>query len=446
MFGPIILSVKVALLATVIAFFLGVFFAYLLTKRRVPGKNIWETILILPMILPPSIVGYLLLKVFGKRGLIGAFLLDTFGIQVVFTWIACVIAASVVALPLMYQNAKGAFQSVDPSLELAAKTLGSSPFKVFCTVTFPLSGPGIISGIVLTFARALGEFGATLMLAGNIPGEDPDHPDGDILFGSYRQGGQGHESCRSHGGFQLRAGIRSQCVAEEEKSQRQYTEVTGMSVSFRLLKKLNYFSLDVDFAMGNELLVIEGVSGAGKTTILNCLAGIAVPDEGEIIVDERLIFSHTDKVNVPAEKRNIGYLFQNYALFPHMTVKQNVLYGLKNRKEYWRKAEKKELLEYAGYMMETLGISHLTDKNSMAISGGEKQRVALARAMVTKPSLLLLDEPFSALDENTKNRIYDEFRAFRETLKIPTILITHNHREAELFADKNITLKEGKVV
>ena len=164
------------MLATVIAFFLGVFFAYLLTKRKVPGKNIWETILILPMILPPSIVGYLLLKVFGKRGPIGAFLLDTFGIQIVFTWIACVIAATVVALPLMYQNAKGAFQSVDPSYELAAKTLGSSPFKVFRTVTFPLSGPGIVSGIVLTFARALGEFGATLMLAGNIPGKTQTIP------------------------------------------------------------------------------------------------------------------------------------------------------------------------------------------------------------------------------------------------------------------------------
>ena len=176
MFEPIILSVKVALIATVIAFFLGVFFAYLLTKRKVPGKNIWETILILPMILPPSIVGYLLLKVFGKRGPIGAFLLDTFGVQVVFTWVACVIAASVVALPLMYQNAKGAFQSVDHSYELAAKTLGSSPFKVFRTVTFPLSGPGIVSGIVLTFARALGEFGATLMLAGNIPGKTQTRP------------------------------------------------------------------------------------------------------------------------------------------------------------------------------------------------------------------------------------------------------------------------------
>ena len=176
MFEPIILSIKVALLATVIAFFLGVFFAYLLTKKKVPGKNIWETVLILPMILPPSIVGYLLLKVFGRRGPIGAFLLDTFGVRVVFTWIACVIAACIVALPLMYQNAKGAFQSVDPSYELAAKTLGSSSFKVFRTVTFPLSGPGIISGIVLTFARALGEFGATLMLAGNIPGKTQTIP------------------------------------------------------------------------------------------------------------------------------------------------------------------------------------------------------------------------------------------------------------------------------
>lgn len=176
MFEPIFLSIRVALLATVIAFFLGVLFAYLLTKKKVPGKNIWETILILPMILPPSIVGYLLLKIFGKRGPIGAFLLDTFGIQIVFTWIACVIAATIVALPLMYQNAKGAFQSVDPSYELAAKTLGSSSFKVFRTVTFPLSGPGIVSGIVLTFARALGEFGATLMLAGNIPGKTQTIP------------------------------------------------------------------------------------------------------------------------------------------------------------------------------------------------------------------------------------------------------------------------------
>lgn len=219
-----------------------------------------------------------------------------------------------------------------------------------------------------------------------------------------------------------------------------------MAVSFKLIKKLNYFTLDVEFTMENELLVIEGSSGAGKTTILNCLAGIITPDDGKITIDDKVLFSHTDKVNVTAEKRNIGYLFQNYALFPNMTVRENVLYGLKNKKEYRRKATRKPMLEYADNMMEMLGVAHLAKKNSTAISSGEKQRVALARAMVTRPSLLLLDEPFSALDENTKGKIYEEFLDFKESLRIPTILITHNHRETELFADKNITLKEGRII
>lgn len=176
MVAPVLLSIKVAAIATVFAFLLGVFFAYILTNKQIPGKSIWETILILPMVLPPSIVGYLLLKVFGKRGPVGAFLLDTFGIQVVFTWIACVIAACVVALPLMYQGAKAAFQSVDETYSLAAQTLGSSEWKIFWTVKFPLARPGIVSGIVLTFARAIGEFGATLMLAGNMEGKTQTIP------------------------------------------------------------------------------------------------------------------------------------------------------------------------------------------------------------------------------------------------------------------------------
>lgn len=176
MLEPVILSLKVASIATVFAFILGILFAYFLTKKRIPGKSVWETLIILPMVLPPSIVGYLLLKVFGKRGPIGAFLLDTFGIQIVFTWVACVIAACVVALPLMYQNAKAAFQSVDETYELAAHTLGSGEWKTFWTVLFPLARPGIISGITLTFARAMGEFGATLMLAGNIEGQTQTIP------------------------------------------------------------------------------------------------------------------------------------------------------------------------------------------------------------------------------------------------------------------------------
>jgi molybdate transport system permease protein len=175
-FAPVVLSLKIASVATLFSFLLGNFFAYVINKKRLPGKNIWETILIMPMILPPSVMGYLLLIVFGKRGPIGAFLLERFGVQVVFTWVGAVIAACVVSLPLMYQNVKASFISADPIYEQAAMTLGSSEWKIFRTVIFPLAWPGVISGVVLAFARALGEFGATLMIAGNIPGRTQTIP------------------------------------------------------------------------------------------------------------------------------------------------------------------------------------------------------------------------------------------------------------------------------
>lgn len=219
-----------------------------------------------------------------------------------------------------------------------------------------------------------------------------------------------------------------------------------MGLDFMIKKKLNYFDLDMDVSIGNELLVIEGASGAGKTTILNCLSGLITPDSGHIAVDDRVLFDDKARINISTEKRHIGYLFQNYALFPNMTVRNNVLYGLRNKRGFRHRQERREMLDYADYTMETLGISHLADKRPTHISGGEKQRVALARAMVTKPALMLLDEPFSALDENTKEKIYEEFMAFKDTLRIPTVLITHNHRETELFADKNITLKEGRII
>ncbi|WP_089608874.1 molybdate ABC transporter permease subunit [Dehalobacterium formicoaceticum] len=176
MLAPIILSLKIASIATVFSLILGVFFAYLINKKNVPGKNIWETILILPMILPPSVTGYLLLIALGKRGWIGRFLLENFELQIVFTLVGAVIAACIVSLPLMYQNVKAAFLTIDPIYEQAAQTLGSSEGKIFRTVIIPLAWPGIISGIALSFARAIGEFGATLMIAGNIPGKTQTIP------------------------------------------------------------------------------------------------------------------------------------------------------------------------------------------------------------------------------------------------------------------------------
>ena len=176
MWEPVLLSLKIASIATVFSFFFGVLLAYILNKKNVPGKNFWETFITLPMILPPSVTGYFLLMLLGKRGVIGSALIDLFGFKIIFTWYAAVIAACIVSLPLMYQNAKAAFQNIDPAYEKAARTLGGSEFQIFRTIIFPLAWPGIISGIVLSFCRAIGEFGATLMVAGNIPGKTQTVP------------------------------------------------------------------------------------------------------------------------------------------------------------------------------------------------------------------------------------------------------------------------------
>ncbi len=174
--APILLSVRTALLATVFSSLFGTALAFVLTRKSIPLRNLWETLITLPMILPPSVLGYLLLLLLGKRGPVGRFLLAHFGVQLIFTWGAAVIAAAIVSLPLMYQNAKAAFLSVEPLYEQAARTLGARNSTVFFTVTLPLAKNGLISGIVLAFARALGEFGATLMVAGNIPGKTQTIP------------------------------------------------------------------------------------------------------------------------------------------------------------------------------------------------------------------------------------------------------------------------------
>ncbi len=169
-FTPLLLSLKVAGIATIIVFITGMMLARLFTKRNFWGKNAFEALFLLPLVLPPTVVGFGLLILFGKNGIIGRLLLDWFDFQVIFTWIGAVIASTVVSFPLMYQSAQAAFSTIDQKLEHAALTMGASRWRVFWTISFPLAWPGLLSGLILSFARALGEFGATLMLAGYIPG------------------------------------------------------------------------------------------------------------------------------------------------------------------------------------------------------------------------------------------------------------------------------------
>ena len=168
-FSPLWLSFRTAAIATVVVFIVGIILARLIARRSFTGKSIIEAIFLLPLVLPPTVVGFGLLYLFGKNGILGKFLIDVFDFQIVFTWYAVILAAIVVSFPLMYQSASAAFQQYDKNVENAAYIMGASKWKVFWTISFPLAWPGLLSGLVLTFARALGEFGATLMFAGFIP-------------------------------------------------------------------------------------------------------------------------------------------------------------------------------------------------------------------------------------------------------------------------------------
>lgn len=165
------LSLKVAGLATVLDLVLGVGVGYGLARLRFPGRDVIDALLTLPMVMPPTVLGYYLLVLIGRQGPIGGWLEEAFGIHLIFTWQGAVIAASVVAFPMVFKSARAAFESVDSQLEQAARVLGVSEIGVFFRVTLPLAWRGILAGVLLAFARALGEFGATLMVAGSIPGK-----------------------------------------------------------------------------------------------------------------------------------------------------------------------------------------------------------------------------------------------------------------------------------
>ena len=194
--SPLYISLKTGGVATFISFFLGIFAARKVVKVSPGKKAVIDGILTLPMVLPPTVAGFFLLLLFSRRRPLGEFLFDEFGFKVVQTWLGCVIAATVIAFPLMYRNARAAMEQIDVNLVYAGRTLGMSDVKIFWKIVVPTAGPGIASGTILTFARALGEYGATSMLAGNIPGKDRD----DLPENRHGNPGRRLSHCRDLGG------------------------------------------------------------------------------------------------------------------------------------------------------------------------------------------------------------------------------------------------------
>ena len=449
--SPLWISLKVSTVATVITFFAGTAAAYGLLGYRGRWRSLLDTLFISPLVLPPTVVGFVLLQFFGSNGW-GGQLLRSLNIEIIFTWYAGAIAATVVTFPLMYRTALGAFEQIDSNLLNAARTLGASKLRIFWQISLPLALPGVLAGATLSFARGLGEFGATLMLAGNIPGETETIPL--AIYSAVEAGATDQAwfwsiiilsiSISAIATINLlltprlppypTPDIRHSTFAI---SPRSTLREQHSSLTVEIQKHLPQFSLQLAFDTDRHPLGILGASGAGKSLLLRCIAGIETPDHGRIMLDGRVLFDSKLGINIPSRDRRIGVIFQHYALFPHLTVAQNVAFGLAPQKNSRHRIEAQ---------LQAVDLTGLGDRNPHQLSGGQQQRVALARALICNPDVLLLDEPFSALDTHLRFQMEQELIATLNTYSGITLFVTHNLEEAYRVCKNLLILEQGAAI
>ena len=460
--SPLWISLKTALLATIVTFFLGIAIAYWMLNYRGKGKSLLEGILISPLILPPTVVGFLLLLLFGKNGAIGQLLMQV-DFSIVFTWYGAVLAAIVVSFPLMYRTALGAFEQIDRNFLDVARTLGASERRIFWRILLPLAAPGILAGATLAFARALGEFGATLMLAGNIPGQTQTIPMA-IYFAveagatdeawfwvivillislssviainlwqrQYERKVQGKQTeikASNQGGKDAEPARLLQ-LTPPESTQRLWIDIE---------KHLINFDLKMALTAQQEPLGILGSSGSGKSMTLRCIAGVETPTIGKIVLNGRTLFDSRKRINLPSHQRKVSLVFQNYALFPHLTIAQNIAFGLQHLPKSTRSQRVHQQL--ALMQLQSLG-----NRYPHQLSGGQQQRVALARALATEPEALLLDEPFSALDTHLRSQLERQLIETLSTYRGVTLFVTHNLEEAYRICETLLVMSGGRAI
>ncbi|KAF3890742.1 MULTISPECIES: molybdate ABC transporter permease subunit [Nostocales] len=458
--SPLWISLKTSLLATFITFFLGIAAAYWMLGYRGKGKSFIEGIFVSPLILPPTVVGFLLLLLFGKNGPLGK-LMEPLNFSVVFTWYGAAIAATVVSFPLMYRTALGAFEQIDSNLLRVARTLGAKESTIFWRISLPLALPGVLAATTLAFARALGEFGATLMLAGNIPGQTQTIPMA-IYFAV--EGGAIHEAWfwsiaiiaislsgiiaanlwqenqgkrRGQGAGSRRQENRNTKQETFPSSSLSPSSSSGLFVDIE--KRLPGFNLKVFFNADKLPLGLLGGSGAGKSMILRCIAGIETPTSGRIVLNGRVLFDSQQGIDLPPRDRKVGFVVQNYALFPQMTVAQNIAFGLP------KGLSATAIRQQVEAQLITVHLEGLGDRYPHQLSGGQQQRVALARALASHPEALLLDEPFSALDTHLRSQLEQQMVETLASYEGTTLFVTHNMEEAYRVCPNLLVLDKGQV-
>ncbi len=431
-------SVASATIATCIIALCGVPLGYLLA--RIPGRAmaLLGFAVQLPLALPPLTSGVLLLFLLGYNAPLGRLasgaLTDTF--------VGIVLAETFVAAPFLVIAARSGFAAIDPVLEGVAATLGRKPLEVFLRVSLPMAWPSILSGMLLAWLRAFGEFGATVMVA--------YHPYSLPVYTYVEFGAQGLPAMlpvllptlliavaimalnavisRRGGERRVRSSdtLEPSRVAGPERTTLPRIEPPGLS--FHVGRKLGNYRLDAQWSPEARRLAILGPSGSGKSLTLKLLAGLKPCDWGAIHIGSR------DLTRLEPAARAIAYVPQNYGLFPHMTVEDHLRFPIGADVEAGRR------------WLGRLGLQGLEGRYPEELSLGQQQRVALARALVRPADLLLLDEPFSALDAPLRTRLRNELLALQDELSLTTILVTHDPTEAALLADELLVLDEGRVL
>lgn len=424
--GALITSLLTATISTFIIAAGGIPLAYLLARGHNRITGLLTSLVALPLALPPLMSGILLLYLVGPYTLLGRL----FGGNLTDTTAGIVIAQTFVAAPFLVIAARAAFAGIDPDLEDVARTLGHGRLARFVRVALPVAWPGVQAGLLLAWLRAFGEFGANVILA--------YHPYSLPVFTFVQFGSTGLDSTMLPvaaalgaaslvlAAVQIRGRARRPRASIPAPAAPRHAETPPLEFSLR--KRLGRFQLGLEHAGGAPRLALLGASGAGKTLTLRLLAGISEPDRGQIAAGPLALGE------LSAEERRIGYLPQHSALLPRRTVWQQVTFAVDADPAV------------AAWWLVKLDLAGLEDRFPEELSGGQQRRVALARALARNPSLILLDEPFSALDSPVRARLCRELRRVQRETGLATVLVTHDPEEAALLADELIILEAGRAI
>ena len=460
------LSARTSIVALVVILVAGTPLAWWLAAARAGPTRAVELLMRLPIVIPPAVVGIGLLAAFGRSGVFGP-LLEALGLQVPFSAAAVVLAQVVVAAPFYVQSAASAFRRVDADLLIVARTLGQRPAGAFLRVALPLAMPGMIGGASLAWARALGEFGATLLFAGNLPGVTQTMPlaiytalESDVrvaralslalavlglaLLLALRMLPEIRTRRRGESSAERAAGAASPTPAQERRPGRPAPPARDAADwQVRFTAHLGSFELDVDLRGGKAPVAVIGPNGAGKTTLLRLIAGVHRPESGLIRVGDKVLYDSERAIVRSLEERRVAYVPQGFGLFPHLSVTDNVAFALHAARPRLSRADRRRA---AADLLAGMDAAHLLERRPATLSGGEQQRVALTRALLVDPLLLLLDEPLSSLDAQARQTLRAHLAEHLAGRARPAIVVSHDARDVLALNADVYAIEDGRIV